>query len=423
MSKLLSEEIVEAVTLGDKEGFMSAFQSALAAKVSDALEIKKVEIASTLVAPASNEVVEEEVELDEEVEQLDEASGYTLKHVGTTRPKDVTDDEDQPVKATEKSYEIHKDGSKVGELEHHHNEYGGHFYSGNLHGRRFPWDRNKDAGGKDNAHTYLASALKSKWHTSKHSATNEEVEQIEEDAEAMVAKLKAKHKDHNFHVKNGRVAHTYYSDAKVKKLQKELSEEVEQLEEGPQKKATRMLNKIRDARAGEKFKRTSGMPVPPPVPFEHKSKSDHNKAIGRALRRMGEEVEQIDEVGDTAKGKEVLSNYIDKANRKSSNLNRKVTVAKSSRGRNRSDAKIAAASDAYNKNLDNIDRARDRLFNREKVYKEEVQEIEEAKGESRISWRARTPEEIAKSDKRRKVKITSAELEARAKARRAEKSE
>jgi hypothetical protein len=65
MSKLLSEEIVEAVTLGDKEGFMSAFQSALAAKVSDALEIKKVEIASTLVAPASNEVVEEEVELDE----------------------------------------------------------------------------------------------------------------------------------------------------------------------------------------------------------------------------------------------------------------------------------------------------------------------------------------------------------------------
>lgn len=65
MSKLLSEEIVEAVTLGDKEGFMSAFHSALAAKVSDALEIKKVEIASTLIAPASNEVVEEEVELDE----------------------------------------------------------------------------------------------------------------------------------------------------------------------------------------------------------------------------------------------------------------------------------------------------------------------------------------------------------------------
>jgi hypothetical protein len=54
---------------------------------------------------------------------------------------------------------------------------------------------------------------------------------------------------------------------------------------------------------------------------------------------------------------------------------------------------------------------------------EEAEEIEEAKGETRISWRARTPEEIAKSDKRRKVKVTSAELEARARARRAEKSE
>lgn len=175
MSKLISEEIVEAITLGDKEGFMSAFQSALAAKVSDALEIKKVEIASTLIAPASSEVVEEEVE------QIDEAADYTLKHVGTSHPKDVTDDEDQPVKATEKSYEIHKGGKKVGELEHHHNEYGGHFYSGNLHGRRFPWDRNNNSlGGKNDAHSYLASALKSKWHTSKHSATNEEVEQIDE---------------------------------------------------------------------------------------------------------------------------------------------------------------------------------------------------------------------------------------------------
>ena len=58
-----------------------------------------------------------------------------------------------------------------------------------------------------------------------------------------------------------------------------------------------------------------------------------------------------------------------------------------------------------------------------KLAKEEVEEIDEAKGESRISWRSRTPEEIAKSDKRRKVKVTSAELEARAKARRGEKSE
>lgn len=79
MSKLISEEIVEAVTLGDKEGFMSAFHSALAAKVSDALEIKKVEIASTLIAPASSEVVEEEVE------QIDEATPpiYPVHHIPT----------------------------------------------------------------------------------------------------------------------------------------------------------------------------------------------------------------------------------------------------------------------------------------------------------------------------------------------------
>ena len=75
MSKLISEEIVEAITLGDKEGFMSAFHSALAAKVSDALEIKKVEIASTLIAPASSEVVEEEVE---QIDELDAGKGSIL---------------------------------------------------------------------------------------------------------------------------------------------------------------------------------------------------------------------------------------------------------------------------------------------------------------------------------------------------------
>ena len=79
MSKLIAEEIVEAITLGDKKGFMSAFHSALAAKVSDALEIKKVEIASTLIAPASSEVVEEEVE------QIDELAPKTYWDVAKAR--------------------------------------------------------------------------------------------------------------------------------------------------------------------------------------------------------------------------------------------------------------------------------------------------------------------------------------------------
>jgi len=77
--------------------------------------------------------------------------------------------------------------------------------------------------------------------------------------------------------------------------------------------------------------------------------------------------------------------------------------------------KQASTSGAYEKAL--------AALKRKHGINEEAEEIEEAKGETRISWRARTPEEIAKSDARRKVKVTSAELEARARKRRAEKSE
>jgi hypothetical protein len=67
----------------------------------------------------------------------------------------------------------------------------------------------------------------------------------------------------------------------------EVSEDIEQIQEvGPQKKMRRMLNKLRDARAGEKYKRTSGMPVPDREPG-HKDTVDHNKALGRALRKLG----------------------------------------------------------------------------------------------------------------------------------------
>jgi len=118
----------------------------------------------------------------EEVEQIDESSDYSLKHTGTTHPKDVTDDYDQPVKATHKSYDIFNKDQKVGELEHHHDDVSGHFYGGNLHGRNFPFSRNNtfDSGRKNDAHSYLDSALKSKWHTSKYGTTNEEVEQTDE---------------------------------------------------------------------------------------------------------------------------------------------------------------------------------------------------------------------------------------------------
>lgn len=44
-------KIVDAVVAGDKESFMNAFHAALSTKVSDALEIKKVEIASNLLNP------------------------------------------------------------------------------------------------------------------------------------------------------------------------------------------------------------------------------------------------------------------------------------------------------------------------------------------------------------------------------------
>jgi hypothetical protein len=58
-------EIINAAAAGDKESFMAAFNSAIANKVTDALEIKKVELASTLITP----------EQTTEVEVADETNG------------------------------------------------------------------------------------------------------------------------------------------------------------------------------------------------------------------------------------------------------------------------------------------------------------------------------------------------------------
>lgn len=60
-------DIVNSVMNNDKESFMAAFNATLANKVSDALEIKKVELASNLLTPETeetNEVETTEIETD-----------------------------------------------------------------------------------------------------------------------------------------------------------------------------------------------------------------------------------------------------------------------------------------------------------------------------------------------------------------------
>lgn len=96
----------------------------------------------------------------EEVEQVYEA--YTLKLKKTTHPKNVTDDEDVPVKATEKHYDIHRGDKKVGEVVHHHNEYGGHFYDGHIGGKKIPYDRHNGPG--NSAKAFIDGVAKTKWH-------------------------------------------------------------------------------------------------------------------------------------------------------------------------------------------------------------------------------------------------------------------
>ena len=111
----------------------------------------------------------------EEYEQIDEAShGYKLKLTKTTHPKDVTDDQDEPVKATEKHYEVHQNDKKVGNILHHYNDYGGHFYDADLHGKKVPYDRSK---GGEGAHNFLKSVVNTKFHSN---LKKEEYEMMDE---------------------------------------------------------------------------------------------------------------------------------------------------------------------------------------------------------------------------------------------------
>ena len=59
-----SQEIVDAIIGGDQEQFNAAFQNAMATKVADALEIKKVEVASNWLGAAEDSVEAPEVETE-----------------------------------------------------------------------------------------------------------------------------------------------------------------------------------------------------------------------------------------------------------------------------------------------------------------------------------------------------------------------
>jgi len=99
--------------------------------------------------------------MSEENYELQE--NYDLKLTKTTHPKDVTDDEDHPVKAVEKHYDIHKGDKKIGSVVHHHNDYGGHSYEATIHGKKVPYDRHNGPG--EGAKAFIDGVAKTKWHT------------------------------------------------------------------------------------------------------------------------------------------------------------------------------------------------------------------------------------------------------------------
>lgn len=66
-----SIKLVDAIVANDKEAFMAAFTAAISDKVTDALELKKVELATTMLGQPeettteiSNEVEGTEAEVD-----------------------------------------------------------------------------------------------------------------------------------------------------------------------------------------------------------------------------------------------------------------------------------------------------------------------------------------------------------------------
>ena len=59
---------IQAAADQDANGFRDAIGAALAAKIEDALELKKIEIASNMFNPQEELAVEQEIESDEDVQ-------------------------------------------------------------------------------------------------------------------------------------------------------------------------------------------------------------------------------------------------------------------------------------------------------------------------------------------------------------------
>lgn len=64
-------ELVNAALAGDRDAVISAFNTSIADKVSDALEIKKVEIASNLLGTETEETTDGSTEVQAEVDGSD----------------------------------------------------------------------------------------------------------------------------------------------------------------------------------------------------------------------------------------------------------------------------------------------------------------------------------------------------------------
>jgi len=78
-------ELVNAAIAGDRDAVMSAFNATMAQKVSDALELKKVEIASNLLSP------QEEVSSDESTETQTDVDGSANDYAETSTESSSTE--------------------------------------------------------------------------------------------------------------------------------------------------------------------------------------------------------------------------------------------------------------------------------------------------------------------------------------------
>ena len=90
------------------------------------------------------------------------------------------------------------------------------------------------------------------------------------------------------------------------KEKKQRNEEVEQIEERNKENATR--RKMMDASRGARFK-AQGNHVPDPEP-EHKNAQAHNKAIGRAIRKMSNEHINFDDEGNIVSEKKSYADFM-----------------------------------------------------------------------------------------------------------------